>query len=71
MFPTAVFLLFLSEIICPAPYPPLNGDMQIYGKDTVVFSCQEGYRLTDENNRVATCQDDGQWSIATPVCQGF
>ena len=48
----------------------MNGDMQLYGTDTVVFSCQEGYKLTDETQRVSVCQDDGQWSIATPTCQG-
>ena len=58
---------------CSAPYPPKNGDMKLFGEDTIMFSCDEGYSMVDGDNQatyMAFCEN-GEWSTEPPTCQGI
>ena len=35
---------------------------------TATYRCNTGYNLVGESTR--TCQDTGEWSESTPVCEG-
>ncbi|XP_065176999.1 sushi, von Willebrand factor type A, EGF and pentraxin domain-containing protein 1-like [Sycon ciliatum] len=54
---------------CPRPRPIANGDvtytMYTIGSE-VRFTCTQGHRLQGQSK--ATCQADGKWSAAFPVC---
>ena len=43
------------------------GNSTQYG-DTVTFSCDPGYQLSDDSLSSSTCQQDGQWTHPIPTC---
>ena len=61
-------LFYPTDISCPAPFPPSNGDMRLSTNDNVEFFCDDGYVLNGD--AVAECQEDGSWSSRTPRCEG-
>ena len=60
-----------TEISCPEPKSPENGDAQFYkvtqgGK--VKFTCDAGYSL--DGQEIITCGADGSWDHFPPRCIG-
>ncbi|XP_041463900.1 sushi, von Willebrand factor type A, EGF and pentraxin domain-containing protein 1-like [Lytechinus variegatus] len=59
-----------NRIQCPAPAEPnfgsVEGNGHYYG-DSVFFSCDSKYRLT-EDSETSTCTELGKWSEETPTC---
>ena len=57
---------------CDALEPLPNGNYtSVAGRfrDTVVFSCDEGYRLNGNLRR--RCNPDGLWSGSMPTCESM
>lgn len=62
-------MVCFSELQCPLlndiVVKPL---LYVIHDRKVVFSCEEGYRLSDENSSL-TCQSNETWAGEIPVCQ--
>ena len=62
---------WFSEIACGSPTIPTNGNVRENGSlvGTVVeFTCNDGYLLIGTSS--IFCQQDGNWSSQSPLCQG-
>ena len=62
---------FISVITCGFLTIPSNGNVRENGSsvDAVAkFTCNAGYVLIGASS--ISCQQDGNWSSQTPVCQG-
>ena len=55
---------------CGSPSTPSNGDVDTSSgtdyNDVAIFSCDTGYTMLGSST--TTCQADGSWSNATPIC---
>ncbi|XP_008426204.1 sushi, von Willebrand factor type A, EGF and pentraxin domain-containing protein 1 isoform X1 [Poecilia reticulata] len=65
----SIITVSCEVVMCEKPSPLLHGVMEgdsyIYG-DFVLYSCLPGFDLKGDN--IQTCQGDGTWSGAQPVC---
>ena len=65
---------FLLLVACPPLDAPNNGMISCSSEEdelpspgnTCTFSCNTGYQLTDNDNRI--CQDDQSWSGSDVMC---
>ena len=64
-------ILIFTARVCQHPGDIPNGirrgNVFVYGSQ-VIYQCELGYRLEGRNSR--TCQANGQWSGALPLCKG-
>jgi len=64
---------YQADVNCGKVLPVLNGAVD-YANDTthlgseITYSCTRNYRLNGVSRRY--CLDNGQWSDATPKCEG-
>ena len=61
----------ISTVIqCDALSDPDNGAVSVTGTgigDTATYTCDDGYELIGSSTR--TCQSNGEWSDAPPICE--
>ena len=71
-------VLCFTEIQCDDLVKPANGDILScssgiigsgYEGDTCLFTCDEGYILTNHNGSV--CLRNGSWSVTDPCKRGY
>lgn len=66
-------MLFVVETLCGSP-PVIESTKQVWNNNstpgsTVLYVCIEGFRKKEGQN-VSVCDDRGQWSFPSLVCQG-
>lgn len=68
-----IIFYFFIDIDCGKVLPVLNGAVEYVNGTThlgseITYSCTKNYRLNGVSRRY--CLDNGQWSDATPKCEG-
>lgn len=66
-------LFITTDIDCAKVLPVLNGAVEYVNGTThlgseITYGCTKNYRLNGVSRRY--CLDNGQWSDATPKCEG-
>ena len=68
---TVVFISLSVPIDCGHPgildHGRVLGNNTQYG-DTITFSCDPGYQLSDDSQSSVRCQHDGHWNHPIPTC---
>lgn len=64
---------YIIDVDCGKVLPVLNGAVEYVNGTThfgseITYSCTKNYRLNGVSKRY--CLDNGQWSDATPKCEG-
>ena len=67
-----IIILLFPAVNCGALDHPKNGFVDTvpdtYLNSTATYSCNQGYDLTGNTQRV--CQSNGLWSSSAPYCAG-
>lgn len=66
-------IIICADVDCGKVLPVLNGAVNYANETThlgseITYSCTKNYRLNGVSRRY--CLDNGQWSDATPKCEG-
>lgn len=66
-------IIICADVDCGKVLPVLNGAVDYANETThlgseITYSCTKNYRLNGVSRRY--CLDNGQWSDATPKCEG-
>ncbi|KAK7100185.1 sushi, von Willebrand factor type A, EGF and pentraxin domain-containing protein 1-like isoform X2 [Littorina saxatilis] len=54
------------KVVCPPPLPLENGLSRQVDETTLVFACNQGFRL--EGSNTSLCSDQGLWEPGSPLC---
>lgn len=73
-FHNPTFNSFIGESKCGNPGVPLHGNISVYQEayaigDSVLFSCDGGYVLSDHSSERISCQNDATWNQPIPSCE--